>query len=117
MSTRGNCWDNAPQESFYGRMKDHIKEKVAGCTEYVEVKAIVDDYMDYYNNERYVWELCKLSPNEYYDFVTTGVYPLPVKNHPKPPVIEKSPKELGKKKTDTEKSVEDKGENPQGNDN
>lgn len=117
MSRRGNCWDNAPQESFYGRMKDHIKEKVAGCTEFVEVKAIVDDYMDYYNNERYVWELCKLSPNEYYDFVTTGVYPLPVKNSPKPPVIEKSPEELGKKKTDTEKSVEDKGENPQGNDN
>jgi hypothetical protein len=58
--------------------------------------------MDYYNNERNVLELCKLSPNEYYDFVTTGVYPLPVKNPPKPPVIEKRPEELGKKKTDAE---------------
>ncbi|MDQ8739524.1 IS3 family transposase, partial [Paenibacillus sp. LHD-38] len=25
MSRRGNCWDNAPQESFFGHMKDHVK--------------------------------------------------------------------------------------------
>ncbi len=27
MSRRGNCWDNAPQESFFGHLKDeaHIK--------------------------------------------------------------------------------------------
>ncbi len=27
MSRRGNCWDNAPQESFFGHFKDeaHIK--------------------------------------------------------------------------------------------
>lgn len=24
MSRRGNCWDNAPQESFFGHMKDQI---------------------------------------------------------------------------------------------
>ncbi len=22
MSRRGNCWDNAPQESFFGHLKD-----------------------------------------------------------------------------------------------
>ena len=27
MSRRGNCWDNAPQESFFGHMKDEIKQK------------------------------------------------------------------------------------------
>ena len=32
MSRRGNCWDNAPQESFFGHMKDHIKAKLAECT-------------------------------------------------------------------------------------
>ena len=26
MSRRGNCWDNAPQESFFGHMKDHIMD-------------------------------------------------------------------------------------------
>lgn len=97
MSRRGNCWDNAPQESFYGHMKDHIGGMVKQCTEFQEVKTIVDDYMDYYNNEEYVWELCMLSPNEYYDFVTTGVYPLAIENPPQVPEIQKSPEELGKK--------------------
>ena len=76
MSRRGNCWDNAPQESFFGRMKDHIGEKLKDCTKYCEVVAIIDDWMDYYNNDRYQWELAKLSPNEYYEYVTTGIYPI-----------------------------------------
>lgn len=76
MSRRGNCWDNAPQESFFGHMKDHIKPKLANCLTFDEVKVVVDDYMDYYNNRRYQWKLAKLSPNEFYNFVTTGKYPL-----------------------------------------
>lgn len=83
MSRRGNCWDNAPQESFFGRMKDLVKDKLSGAAEFAEVKAIVDDYMDYYNNDKYQWGLCKLSPNEYYQFITTGEYPL--KGVPSPP--------------------------------
>ena len=74
MSRKGNCWDNAPQESFFGHMKDEID--VSGCTKYREVKAIIDDWIDYYNNERYQWQLAKLSPNEYYGYITTGIYPL-----------------------------------------
>lgn len=76
MSRRGNCWDNAPQESFFGRMKDHIKNKLKLCETFNEVKEIIDDWVDYYNNERYQWRLAKLSPNEYYDYITTGIYPL-----------------------------------------
>lgn len=94
MSRRGNCWDNAPQESFFGHMKDHIKSKLAQCTEFSEARAVVDDYMDYYNNRRYQWNLAKLSPNEFYEFVTTGEYPLDVPNTPAMPLIAKSPKEL-----------------------
>ena len=74
MSRKGNCWDNAPQESFFGHMKDEID--VSECSKYREVKAIVDDWMDYYNNSRYQWQLAKLSPNEYYEYITTGIYPL-----------------------------------------
>ena len=48
MSRKGNCWDNAPQESFFGHMKDEID--VSECSKYREVKAIVDDWMDYYFN-------------------------------------------------------------------
>jgi len=82
MSHRGNCWDNAPQESFFGHMKDHIKLKLNSCTEFGQVKALIDDYIDYYNKERYQWQLAKLSPDEFYQFITTGIYPLPIPNAP-----------------------------------
>lgn len=74
MSRKGNCWDNAPQESFFGHMKDEID--LSNCKEFMEVKEIIEDWMDYYNNERYQWNLAKLSPNEYYEYITTGIYPL-----------------------------------------
>lgn len=74
MSRKANCWDNAPQESFFGHMKDEID--ISECKKYREVKAVIDDWIDYYNNERYQWQLAKLSPNEYYQYITTGIYPL-----------------------------------------
>ena len=77
MSRKGNCWDNAPQESFYGHMKDDVQEKISGCKDYKEVAAAIDDFMDYYNKDRYQWDLLKLSPDEYYEYLTTGIYPLP----------------------------------------
>jgi len=64
MSRRGNCWDNAPQESFFGHMKDEIH--LGDCNTFEELKIIIEDYMDYYNNDRYQWDLAKLSPNQYY---------------------------------------------------
>ncbi len=76
MSRKGNCWDNAPQESFFGHMKDEIKELIADCDTYDQVSAIVADWMDYYNKDRYQWDLEKLSPREYYRYRQTGVYPL-----------------------------------------
>lgn len=95
MSRRGNCWDNAPQESFHGHMKDHIREKLSNCTEFAEVKAIVDEYIDIYNNYRYQWDLAKLSPNEFYKFCITGIYPLDVPNKPCVPTVSKQASELG----------------------
>lgn len=74
MSRRGNCWDNAPQESFFGHMKDEID--LSNCMCFNDVKMLIDDWIDYYNNDRYQWQLAKLSPNEYYEYITTGVYPL-----------------------------------------
>ena len=76
MSRKGNCWDNAPQESFFGHMKDEID--LSKCKTFDEVRASIDDWMDYYNNERYQWNLAKLSPVEYYKYVTTGEYPLKI---------------------------------------
>lgn len=74
MSRRGNCWDNAPQESFFGHMKDEID--ISQCIDFAEVKYKIYDWIQYYNDERYQWQLAKLSPNQYYDYVTTGKYPL-----------------------------------------
>lgn len=74
MSRKGNCWDNAPQESFFGHMKDEID--LGACGDVHDVKDVIDDWMDYYNNERYQWQLEKLSPNEYYEFLQPGIYPL-----------------------------------------
>lgn len=78
MSRRGNCWDNAPQESFFGHMKDEID--ISSCRTFDELTAVIDDYMDYYNNERYQWDLAKLSPSEYYQYWLTDIYPIDIKN-------------------------------------
>lgn len=76
MSRKGNCWDNAPQESFFGHMKDEID--LSKCKTFNEVKAIIDDWIYYYNHERYQWDLAKLSPCEYYEYIITGIYPLKI---------------------------------------
>ena len=63
MSRRGNCWDNSPQESFFGHFKDetNIKE----CETLEEVKREVKSYMTYYNYYRGQWNLKKLPPVKY----------------------------------------------------
>jgi putative transposase len=65
MSRRGNCWDNAPQESFFGHLKDetYIKE----CATLEEVKMEIKQYIIYYNHYRYQWNLNKMTPAQYRD--------------------------------------------------
>ena len=77
MSRRGNCWDNAPQESFYGHMKDELEDKMEHWDTFEDVKRDIDDWFDYYNNDRYQWQLAKLSPSQFYRSVTIGEYTLP----------------------------------------
>jgi len=67
MSRRGNCWDNAPIESFFGHMKDEIN--LVDCKTFEEVEKAVDDYMDYYNNYRYQWGLSRMTPRAYGDML------------------------------------------------
>lgn len=80
MSRKGNCWDNAPQESFFGHMKDEVD--LSGSKDFPDAKAVIDDWMDYYNNDRYQWQLARLSPNEYYTYIMTGEYPLELIDEP-----------------------------------
>lgn len=60
MSRRGNCWDNAPQESFFGHLKDEVDYR--SCKTLEELKAKINHYMVYYNNYRYQWNLKKMTP-------------------------------------------------------
>lgn len=57
-------------------MKDEIN--ISKCKTFNEVKAIIDDWIYYYNNERYQWDLDKLSPCQYYEYIITGIYPLKI---------------------------------------
>jgi putative transposase len=63
MSRRGNCWDNAPQESFFGHLKDEVDYQ--SCKTLDELKAKINHYMVYYNNYRYQWNLKKMTPIQY----------------------------------------------------
>ncbi|MCM3034310.1 MULTISPECIES: IS3 family transposase [Bacilli] len=65
MSRRGNCWDNAPQESFFGHFKDEASIKA--CTSLDELRKEIKQYMIYYNYYRYQWNLKKMTPVQYRD--------------------------------------------------
>jgi transposase InsO family protein len=62
MSRRGNCWDNAPQESFFGHFKDQASIKP--CLTLIELKQEIKDYMTYYNH--YFFNLLRLFLNVLY---------------------------------------------------
>jgi transposase InsO family protein len=78
MSRKANCWDNSPQESLFGHMKDEID--LSSCRTHEDVVALLNDWIDYYNNDRFQWDLAKLSPNEYYEYCQTGIYPIKDRN-------------------------------------
>ena len=60
MSRKGNCLDNAPIESFFEHLKDDVDIKSYETFE--EVKYLVENYIFYYNNNRYQWSLNKMTP-------------------------------------------------------
>jgi putative transposase len=63
MSRRGNCWDNALQESFFGHFKDETNIKQ--CKNLKELKKEIRSYITHYNNTRYQWNLKKMTPVDY----------------------------------------------------
>lgn len=63
MSRKGNCWDNASMESFFGHMKDELEYE--DCASLKELRQRVNEYVTYYNSERYQWTLKKMTPDEF----------------------------------------------------
>lgn len=51
MSRRGNCWDNAPMENFFGHLKEEALRQYPTLT-FKETKQIIDEYIYFYNYER-----------------------------------------------------------------
>jgi putative transposase len=51
MSRRGNCWDNAPMESFFGQLKEEYLRHLPHPT-FEEARQAIAEYVDFYNYER-----------------------------------------------------------------
>jgi len=63
MSRKGNCWDNAPMESFFGHMKDELSLEF--CDNLRNLREEIKRYIIYYNNCRYQWNRKKMTPVQY----------------------------------------------------
>jgi putative transposase len=68
MSRRGNCWDNAPMESFFGHLKD--ESSIQACSTFEEIRKEIKNYMTYYNHHRYQWNRKKMTPVQYRDHLS-----------------------------------------------
>ena len=51
MSRRGNCWDNAPMENFFGHLKEEYLRQFQKPT-FHEAQGLIDEYIHFYNYER-----------------------------------------------------------------
>lgn len=66
MSQKGNCWDNAPMESFWGKLKQEwLNEQHFRTRE--EARSAVFEYIwIFYNRKRIHEANGYLTPEEYY---------------------------------------------------
>lgn len=51
MSRRGNCWDNAPMENFFGHLKEEFLRHVKKPS-FEEARQLIDEYISFFNYER-----------------------------------------------------------------
>jgi putative transposase len=64
MSRRGNCWDNAPAESFFATLKKELLSTTTWTSARV-LHAELEKYIRYYNTERLHSTLGYYSPKDY----------------------------------------------------
>src|SRR5699024_2136070 len=64
MSRKGNCFDNACIESFFGHLKSECFH-LYNFQKPEEVRHAITQYIDFYNHERFQKKLGNLSPLEY----------------------------------------------------
>jgi transposase InsO family protein len=51
MSRRGNCWDNAPMETFFGHFKEEYLRQFKNPT-FEQAQQLINEYILFYNYER-----------------------------------------------------------------
>src|SRR5690606_41511291 len=64
MSRKGNCWDNAIIENFFGTLKSELLY-LKKFNNIDHLKREIKEYIGYYNNERIKSNLNNMSPVEY----------------------------------------------------
>lgn len=68
LSRKGNCWDNAPMESFFSTFKSetiHRDGFYYSHLSYAEMVLVVQNYIEYYNHDRISKGLNWMSPVKY----------------------------------------------------
>ena len=66
MSRKGNCWDNAVVESFFGTLKAELETETKEYASRATARSAVVDFIEnFYNAIRRHSSLGYLSPNEY----------------------------------------------------
>lgn len=63
MSRKGNCLDNAPIESFFGLLKDHLE--LTRCKGIKDIQKEVTTQINYYNKNRPQLGLNQMPPKDY----------------------------------------------------
>lgn len=71
MSRRGNCWDNAPQESFYAILKTEMDLNIYNTFEKLALG--IADYINYYNYDRGQEGLNWTTPFEYDQYLSNRI--------------------------------------------
>ena len=69
MSRRGNCWDNAMVENFFGHFKcECYRIHKRAMRTFADVVERVNEYISYYNNERAQVRLTEMPPTMYREY-------------------------------------------------
>ena len=70
MSRKGNCWDNACMENFFGLMKSETIRQTKQLLTVDGMIRLIDDYIHWYNNQRIQKKLGYLSPVDFRKLAT-----------------------------------------------
>ena len=70
MSRKGNCWDNACMENFFGLMKSETIRQTKQLLTVDGMVRLIDDYIHWYNNRRIQKKLGYLSPVDFRKLAT-----------------------------------------------